>query len=68
MKEDNGYSIIQDFSELRHWEIIYVEDYKLGVKRLHLRKIPQKEFDKDNTCTFRKVYCKEEILKKMFGF
>lgn len=40
----------------RHYEILYAEEFKPGVKRLHVRNIF------DNPPTFYLMYCKDECL------
>jgi hypothetical protein len=58
---DKEYWTVTGVSDLRHWEVIYAEDYKPGVKRLHVRNLaPHGE---GSIPSFRLLYCPDEILE-----
>lgn len=52
MHDEHGHTIIDEPADLAGWEILEVEDWKPGVKRLHCRR--------ENA--FMLAYCKEHLL------
>ena len=53
--DGDEYWTVETIRDLRGWRIIEVEDWKEGVKRLHVVA--------DNPPTFRLFYCRDEILE-----
>jgi len=60
MQQDNEYYIIESKEDFAGWEILLVQQWKVGVKQVHMRKV-----DSSGYGTFMIVYFREEFLPEV---
>ncbi len=60
MREESGHYIAESPADFSGWEILFIEDFKPGVKRVHIRS------SNNPPASFRIVYCAEEHLPTDF--
>jgi len=60
MKFDGEHWSADSKSDFSGWELLHIEDFKDGVKRVHVRTIARAPYE------FRMVYCRDEHVPTEF--
>ena len=65
MKREGNYFVAESKADFSGWEIIGIEDFKPGVKRVMVRHIPP-TVSKETPAECRLVFCKDEHVPTEF--
>lgn len=59
MRVEEGFYVAESKDDFSGWEILHIEDFKIGIKRLHVRL-------NSKPSVFRLVYCADEFVPTEF--